>query len=237
MKSLHCFFRIETEVRKPFMLFVFRSRFFCSTAVKFREMKQAELFRTERRMPPGFVYEPDFITHEEEAALLAEIGTLPLTEAKYKDYTAKRRIMSYGAGYDFSRYRLTPAGPIPHFLEKLRERVAQWVNIPVSRFTYALVTEYRTGTQLGWHRDLPDFDIVVGVSLGGRCRMRLRPYPPKKGRTAETLSMDLEPRSIYMMRGEARWRWQHSIPPTKMTRYSITFRTSSEPAKGANLSR
>jgi alkylated DNA repair dioxygenase AlkB len=144
--------------------------------------------------------------------------------------------MSYGAGYDFSRYRLTPAGPIPHFLEKLRERVAQWVNIPVSRFTYALVTEYKTGTQLGG-TETYRFRHCGSVSLGGRCRMRLRPYPPKKGGPQKHFRWTFEPRSIYMMRGEARWRWQHSIPPTKMTRYSITFRTSSEPAKGANLSR
>jgi alkylated DNA repair dioxygenase AlkB len=28
-----------------------------------------------------------------------------------------------------------------------------------------------------------------------------------------------------VLAGEARWKWQHSIPPTKEERYSITFRT------------
>jgi alkylated DNA repair dioxygenase AlkB len=54
--------------------------------------------------------------------------------------------------------------------------------------------------------------------------MRFRPYPPGKGRKS-ILSLDLEPRSAYVLRGDARWRWQHSIPPTKALRYSITFRT------------
>ena len=145
--------------------------------------------------------------------------------------------MSYGASYDFSSNELIPAGAIPPFLCPLRERIAQWAGLPASRFTHALVAEYKTGTQLGWHRDVPDFEIIVGVSLGGACRMRLRRYPPKKGGTIESLSLDLEPRSAYLMRGEARWAWQHSIPATKTTRYSITFRTRSKSKGKTKLDR
>ena len=173
------------------------------------------------------LYRADFITPDEEDALLVEISKLPLQEAKYKEFTAKRRIVAYGGRYDFSSNELIPAGPIPEFLHPLRERISIWVEEPASRFTHALIAEYKTGTQLGWHRDVPEFEFIVGVSLGGACRMRLRPYPPKKGRNAESLSIDLEPRSAYLMRGEARWGWQHSIPPTKADRYSITFRTQS----------
>ena len=194
-------------------------------------MKQGELFGILPNLPVGMVYEPDFITREQEAALLSEIKNLPLHEAKYKEYTAKRRIVSYGGSYDFSSNELIPAGPIPPFLHPLRERIAGWTELPASRFTHALIAEYATGTQLGWHRDVPEFEIIVGVSLGAACRMRLRRYPPKKGRTLDTLSLNLEPRSAYVMRGEARWGWQHSIPPTKATRYSITFRTRSESKK------
>ena len=116
-------------------------------------MKQGELFGSPQQLPKGFAYQPDFITREEEAALLTEISNLPLTEAKYKVFTAKRRIVSYGGTYDFSSNELLPAGPIPAFLEPLRERISAWVNVPASRFGHALVAEYKTGTQLGWHRD------------------------------------------------------------------------------------
>lgn len=191
-------------------------------------MKQGELFGIQQRLPEGFEYQPDFITIDEEAALLIEIGNLPLQEAKYKEYTAKRRIISYGTSYDFSSNELIPAGAIPPFLHGLRDRIAAWVEVPAPRFTHALIAEYKTGTQLGWHRDVPEFELIVGVSLGGPCRMRLRRYPPKKAGKTESLSLELEPRSAYVMRGEARWRWQHSIPPTKATRYSITFRTRSQ---------
>src|SRR6478735_8316409 len=81
-----------------------------------QDMQQARLFGIPPRLPTGMLYQPDFITHDEEAALLDEIVRLPLAEAKYKQYTAKRRIMSYGASYDFSSNELLPAGPIPLFL-------------------------------------------------------------------------------------------------------------------------
>ena len=90
-------------------------------------------------------------------------------------------------------------------------------------FTHALVTEYRPGTELGWHRDIGEFGIVAGVSLGGACRMRFRRYPPGKG--AKVFSLELAPRSLYVLRDEIRWRWQHSVARTKELRYSITFRT------------
>jgi alkylated DNA repair dioxygenase AlkB len=35
----------------------------------------------------------------------------------------------------------------------------------------------------------------------------------------------LTPRSRYVLAGAARSFWQHSIPPTKDVRYSMTFRT------------
>jgi len=43
----------------------------------------------------GFAYEPEFITPAEEHALLATIATLAFTNAHYKEYTAKRRIVVY----------------------------------------------------------------------------------------------------------------------------------------------
>jgi alkylated DNA repair dioxygenase AlkB len=150
---------------------------------------------------------------------------LPLQEAQYRQYTAKRRIVSYGGSYDFSSNELRPAGPIPGFLHPLRERIAQRTGIAATEWNHALVAEYAPGTQLGWHRDVPEFETIVGVSLAGACRMRLRPYPPAKGRDPRALVLTVEPRSVYWMRDDARWRWQHAISPTKSLRYSITFRT------------
>ncbi|HEY8553693.1 MAG TPA: alpha-ketoglutarate-dependent dioxygenase AlkB [Burkholderiales bacterium] len=189
------------------------------------EPAQGELFDATPPLPEGLVYQPDFITAAEEAELLAEIGRLPLREAQYKSFTAKRRVQSFGVAYDFRTNTLQPGPPLPSFLMTLREKVARWVDLPAERFAHGLVTEYRPGTQLGWHRDAPEFAVIVGISLLGPCRMRFRPYPPRRNKREETFALTLEPRSAYVMRGPARWSWQHSIPPTKTLRYSITFRT------------
>jgi alkylated DNA repair dioxygenase AlkB len=106
----------------------------------------------------------------------------------------------------------------------LRSKAAAWLDVSPAQIDHTLVTEYRPGTALGWHRDMPDFELVCGVSLGAACRMRFRPFPPTKDRK-QVLSLELAPRSAYILRGAARWKWQHSIPPAKALRYSITFRT------------
>ena len=186
-------------------------------------MPQAELFQGPAELPSGLVYVPQFLSPDEEARALAGIATLELHEARYKEYTANRRVASFGAGYDFDANELTPAPLMAPFLLPLRERIAHWSRTPAEEFGYALVSEYRPGTQLGWHRDVPQFEKVVGVSLGGRAVMRFRPFPPARG--ARILTLELSPRSAYILQDDACWKWQHSIAPTPELRYSITFRT------------
>jgi alkylated DNA repair dioxygenase AlkB len=161
--------------------------------------------------PDGLVYEPEFIAEAEEASLLAAVAALPFEEAKYREYTARRRIV-------------TLSDP-PPFLAPLRHRVAAWMGVPPADLAQILINEYRPGTALGWHRDSPEYELVAGVSLAASCRMRFRPWPPAKGRNPDALALEVAPRSAYLMRDAVRWRWQHSVPAVKALRYSITFRT------------
>ena len=186
-------------------------------------MRQAGLFQEESALPSGLVYQPGFLSEAEEVRALQGIASLDLQHAKYKEYLANRRVASFGAGYDFDANELTPAPQMAPFLLPLRDRIAAWLQMPAEEFGYALVAEYRAGTQLGWHRDVPQFEIVAGISLASAARMRFRPFPPRKG--AAVFDLELESRSAYVLKGEARWGWQHSIPPTPDLRYSITFRT------------
>ena len=186
-------------------------------------MSQQELFAGESALPSGLVYLPDFLSAPEERELLQGIAALDLREAQYKEFTAKRRVASFGAGYDFSENELTPAPTIAPFLLPLRARIGAWLGMDAEAFGYALVAEYRAGTQLGWHRDVPHFEVVAGVSLASTATMRFRRFPPRKN--APVYSLDLAPRSAYVLREDARWKWQHSITATPALRYSITFRT------------
>jgi alkylated DNA repair dioxygenase AlkB len=187
-------------------------------------MDQTELFSAQSSLPEGCEYLPQLLNVAQEEDLLGHIRTLRLEEAHYKEWRARRRIVSFGGCYDFTRNELTPGPPIPEFLYGLRAQVAGWAKIPAERIQHALIAEYRPQTPLGWHRDVPDFEEVMGVSLLGRARLRFRPWPPRPGqRTLHTL--DLLPRSAYVLRGAARWHWQHAVSPTRELRYSITFRT------------
>jgi alkylated DNA repair dioxygenase AlkB len=187
-------------------------------------MVQAELFAPAQSLPEGFAYAPDFLTPARERELLEQIRTLEFREAQYKEWRARRRLVAFGGSYDFSRNRLEPAPPIPEFLRALRAEAASWAAVPAMRIEHAIVAEYPPGAPLGWHRDVPEFEEVIGVSLLGNARMRFRPWPPR-AKERRRWGIELEPRSIYLMRGAARWQWQHAVSPTKELRYSITFRT------------
>ena len=104
----------------------------------------------------------------------------------------------------------------------MRQRAADLAGEEPEKLVEVLVQRYPPGATIGWHRDAPAFGTVVGVSLGGTCRLR---FQRRTGDRRRVWEIPLDPRSGYVLAGEARRSWQHSIPPTKELRYSITFRT------------
>lgn len=177
----------------------------------------------------GLRYERGFLSADEEAGLLRIVQSLPLKEMRYKEYTARRRGIGFGGSYDFDTNRLKPGAPMPDTLHPLRDKAAAWAGLAPEDLTHALIAEYRPGTPLGWHRDVPDFEDIIGVSLLGDAVMQFRPYVPGVPNVhaagPATLQYLIEPRSVYVLRGPARWAWQHAIAPTEALRYSITLRT------------
>lgn len=154
---------------------------------------------------------------------------LPFEHGRLGEYFAKRRVVGFGYGYDFREHRIVPGPPLPPFLIPFARKVAKWLDIPKTRIVEALITEYPKGAGIGWHRDNESFEHVVGVSLGGAARLRLRPSSWKlfgRRRTREdSTELMLLPRSAYLLSNESRWRFQHSIASVPALRYSITFRT------------
>lgn len=172
-------------------------------------------------LPEGFLYQPDFLSPHEEADLLQIFSGLDFQAFDFQGYTARRRVIEYGYEYDFSSRRASPAPPIPRFLEGVRARAAEFAGVTAEDLLEAVITEYSPGAPIGWHRDVPQFETIIGLSLASSCRMRLKPYRME----GKLVSVILEPRSIYVMRGPARWQFQHSIPAVEKLRYSVTFRT------------
>ena len=186
------------------------------------------LFDASVQVPDGFIYRQNFVSEAGEQELIQEIQKIQLAPFKYYQFTGKRRTASFGWQYEFGASEITAAPEMPPFLLPLRTRAGKVFNLDPTSLIQTSIIEYSTGSPIGWHRDIPYFGIVVGVSLGAACRMRFRKYSrvrSKKLNRDEVLSIELQPRSIYLMSGASREIWQHSIPPVKELRYAIIMRT------------
>ena len=174
--------------------------------------------------PSGFWYVPDFIDTAGEAALIAHIERLPFAPFRMRGVDAKREVIHFGARYGFDEGALAAAPPLPPFLADLAARVnAAFPLAATTEDIAALVTRYPPGAAIGWHRDAPPFGpTVIGLSLLSACEFRLR-LETETG--YDVYRQALAPRSLYVISGHARFRWQHAIPPVGGERYSITFRT------------
>ena len=172
--------------------------------------------------PRGFRYRDEIITEVQQVALVESLRQLDLKPVDFHGHLGNRRVTSFGLKYDYSRRIVEPAGEMPTFLEELPTLVADFAGTDPSAFRQIGVSEYRAGAGIGWHKDKQDFGIIVGVSLLTSAIMRFR---KPNGTRWTRVSHTLKPRSIYILDGEARTQWEHSIPPLVDLRYSITFRT------------
>jgi len=172
-------------------------------------------------LPEGFRYQPDFLSPGEEHSLLQQMERLPFREFEFQGFTGKRRIVSYGWRYDFNGGGLTKAEDRPGFLDDIRAKAERFAGVASGSFQQVLITEYKPGAAIGWHRDRAVFGDVVGISLLSPCIFRLR---RKAGGRWERRNLTAEPRSVYLLRGPSRIEWEHSIPGVDTLRYSITFR-------------
>jgi alkylated DNA repair protein (DNA oxidative demethylase) len=172
--------------------------------------------------PEGLVYKPELLSVEEEAGLLERLESLRFDPIVLHGRAARRTGRHFGLDYDYGSRTPLPGEPVPDWLLPVRERAAALAGHDPDEFVEILVQRYPEGSTIGSHRDAPAFDTVIGVSLGGTSRLRFQRGKRENRRVWE---VELAPRSGYVLSGEARRSWEHSIPPTKELRYSITFRT------------
>jgi len=173
----------------------------------------------------GLRYQEAVISEPEEAEFLARLTSLELAPFRFHGWIGNRKTRSFGWRYDFDDGRFMPADPIPDWLRPLRAKAAAFAEVPPDGFIHALLARYDPGAGIGWHRDRDVFEGVVGISLNTPAILRFRQRTSSGFRRA---SIEVQPRSAYLLSGEARWEWEHSIVPGDALRLSVTFRTLSE---------
>jgi len=172
--------------------------------------------------PRGFRYQEEAISEQEQTDLVTAIQSLDLKPFEFHGYIGNRRVINFGFKYDFTRRFVEKADGIPQFLHELLGRAAGFAGNNQDAFQQVGINEYQVGAGIGWHKDKPEFGIIVGVSLLAPATMRFR---KKENDNWVRVSQTLKPRSIYLLSGEARTEWEHSVPPLDSLRYAITFRT------------
>lgn len=189
---------------------------------------QADLFG--EPLLPGLTQAGEIIDVHEEAALIAAIDAAAPMPFRFQGWAGKRLTRSYGWTYDFDTGVFAPTDPIPDWLQSLKARAADFAGLSPAEIVQALIIRYDPGAGIGWHRDRPVFEHVIGISLGAPATLRLRRRAESK---FERRNVPLAPRSIYHLSGGARHEWEHSIAAMDAARWSITFRSLSAKGRAA----
>lgn len=173
---------------------------------------------------PGLATVSDVITPAQERALIGEIESAGLAPFRFQRWTGNRQTRNFGWAYDFEEGKLRPADPFPPWLQAIRRMVAAATGLDPEALVHGLLTRYGSGAGIGWHRDRPIYEHVVGLSLGAPAMLRLR---RRRAEGWSRASIALAPRALYRLSGEVRHEWEHSIAPMQDVRWSITLRTFS----------
>jgi DNA oxidative demethylase len=170
--------------------------------------------------PSGLKLLEDVISAQDEADLIALIEAAGLVYPPY-DPGNRRASASYGYKYDFAADTFRKCAEMPEAFLHLREKAAAFAGVSPQDIPEVLLNRYEQGAVIQPHRDKPHWEHVVGISLGEAVPMHFTLGD-------ELVEVMLQPRSMYLLADEARYVWNHSLPPATGTRYSITYRSFSE---------
>ncbi|MCU1291219.1 MAG: alpha-ketoglutarate-dependent dioxygenase AlkB [Bryobacterales bacterium] len=147
--------------------------------------------KPQRPVPEGFRYEENIVSEAEETELAASLAMLELKPFEFHGHLGNRRVASFGLRYNYSRRSVETADGFPSFLAGLRHKAAKFAGRAVDEFQQGGVNQYPPGAGIGWHKDKPQFGVVVGVSLLAPATMRLR---RKEGTRWVRMSKTVQPR-------------------------------------------
>ncbi len=177
----------------------------------------------------GFIYQEDYIFEWEQTKLLHQID-----EQQWLS-DLKRRVQHYGFKYDYKARQVNldmRIDHLPKWLQTLGRKLKEDGHMPTEP-DQVIVNEYKPGQGIAYHIDCePCFeDTIVSLSLISACVMEFT----NKFDETKKIPVWLAPRSIVVLKDEARYEWFHGIAPRRsdiwdgqkyerQRRISLTFR-------------
>ena len=162
---------------------------------------------------PGFHYEPNFLTEEDEKRL---IGWIDQQEWSTE---LPRRVQHYGWRYDYRGRKVDSSsyiGSLPAELFDLAQRLHDRKLVPQLP-DQVIVNEYQPGQGISSHIDAPSSfaDGIAMISLLDSWEMAFHaPGGKRKGP-----KVVLEKGSVAVVKGDARYKWKHEIAKRKTDPY------------------
>ncbi|KAJ1744297.1 hypothetical protein LPJ78_000408 [Coemansia sp. RSA 989] len=187
----------------------------------------------------GLFYIADFITEDEEKQIMQHIAEESQSADKWFQ-VQERFVKHYGHAFDYHLKHIgdpamaasleLPSWFRP-FIRRIRERLPAYEAQP----DQLTIQRYPPGSGIAFHSDSHTAftDTVVILSMGTPVQMDFR----KPAAGCPPTSIDLMPRSLVLMTGEARFGWEHAIRMRRSDlidgrvrerseRWSITMRTT-----------
>ena len=172
----------------------------------------------------GFLYKANVIDVKSETQLLKWLESSELWSGVSTSKNA-RKVIHFGEAYKYRTNADTIAHPIPSELEPLLDIIQHREHLS------CIVNRYLPGQGIAPHiDDTKQFGPTIWCfTIGSGTQILFK-------RPGSVIPMYVRPRSLYVMTGECRFQWSHSISSRKSdfidgrkvrrgVRYSLTFRT------------
>jgi alkylated DNA repair dioxygenase AlkB len=214
----------------------------------------------EHKSIPGLWFVYDFISEEEERLIIDELD-LDRTPWKHSSFNGHCLSKTFGVKTQFGpshiEERIVRANDplkgeydIPEYLSPYPERLSRLIRCHEDATLPATLRAFKPNecnansyVKADGHYLTPHFDdrhlsgpILMNLSLGGHCRMTYTHAPGGtfSGASHDVIAVDLPPRCLQVISGDARYKYMHSIKAEDIVsdrRVSITWRQAG-PANG-----
>jgi alkylated DNA repair protein alkB family protein 8 len=186
---------------------------------------------SEQIIPSGLRYVSEAISEDLAGELLAWLESSDTTGWFPVGGERSRRVMHFGYAYDYRSGSTTrPAGDMPDIILRLRDVISDTFDENFDenwQFDQCILNRYEPGQGIAAHIDSTQYgDVVACFTMGSGAEMEFT------HRELGVYKLYTEPRSLYVMTGDSRYVWRHSMRGRlsdpgngkRGIRYSITFR-------------